>query len=230
MKTKICSKCKEEKELSEFTKHPQTNDGLQCQCKQCRKNEKQNYYLKNKEHINKKSNKYREDNREQLLIYQKKYREKNKVTLNKKKRQKYEESPEIFYLRTKLYIENNKEKVNKYKNQYNKKKKKESVLYRLRSLMRDRLNKYTKYKSINKNNTTFEIIGCTPQFLKEHLENQFVDNMNWDNQGLFGWHIDHIIPLSSAKTEEELYKLCNYSNLQPLWAEDNLKKGNKILI
>jgi hypothetical protein len=81
-----------------------------------------------------------------------------------------------------------------------------------------------------KDRKTFDIIGCTTQFLKEHLENQFVGDMNWNNHGLFGWHIDHIIPLSSAKTEEELYKLCHYSNLQPLWAEDNLKKSNKIFI
>ena len=53
--------------------------------------------------------------------------------------------------------------------------------------------------------------------------------MSWDNYGLHGWHIDHIIPISSAKTEEELYKLFYYTNLQPLWAIDNIKKGNKIL-
>jgi hypothetical protein len=82
-------------------------------------------------------------------------------------------------------------------------------------------------KNIRKNNTTFYIIGCLPNQLKEHLEKQFNGNMSWDNYGK--WHIDHIIPLSSAKNEDEVYKLCNYTNLQPLWAEDNLKKSNKIL-
>jgi hypothetical protein len=49
--------------------------------------------------------------------------------------------------------------------------------------------------------------------------------MSWNNQG--SWHIDHIVPLSSAQTEEEIYKLCHFTNLQPLWAEDNLRKGDK---
>ncbi len=70
-------------------------------------------------------------------------------------------------------------------------------------------------------------MGCSPELLKEYLEKQFVDGMCWDNRN--EWHIDHIIPLSLAKTEEEIYKLCHYTNLQPLWAEDNLRKSNKIL-
>jgi hypothetical protein len=51
--------------------------------------------------------------------------------------------------------------------------------------------------------------------------------MNWDNYSFRGWHIDHIIPLTSAKNEEELIKLCHYTNLQPLWAKDNLSKGGR---
>jgi hypothetical protein len=61
------------------------------------------------------------------------------------------------------------------------------------------------------------------------LENQFVEGMNWENYGSKGWHIDHIIPLSSAKTVDEAISLNHYKNLQPLWAVDNMKKGNKIL-
>jgi hypothetical protein len=59
------------------------------------------------------------------------------------------------------------------------------------------------------------------------MENKFTEGMSWDNQGK--WHIDHIIPLSSANSEEEIYKLFHYTNLQPLWAKDNLSKHNKIL-
>jgi hypothetical protein len=64
-----------------------------------------------------------------------------------------------------------------------------------------------------------------PEFIS-YFERLFVEGMSWDNHG--EWHIDHIIPLSSVNTEEELIKLCYYTNLQPLWAEDNLKKGSKI--
>jgi hypothetical protein len=75
--------------------------------------------------------------------------------------------------------------------------------------------------------TFLDIVGCSPEFLKKHLENQFVSGMSWDNRS--EWHIDHIIPLSSAKTKDELYKLSHYTNLQPLRSEDNLRKSNKIL-
>jgi hypothetical protein len=79
----------------------------------------------------------------------------------------------------------------------------------------------------------FTVSKCVPELpiknlpLFIDLETQFTDGMSWDNRS--EWHIDHIIPLSSAKTEDELYKLCHYENLQPLWAEDNLKKGARIL-
>ena len=82
--------------------------------------------------------------------------------------------------------------------------------------------------NIVKNNSSIKIIGCYPNFLKEHLEKKFTEGMSWDRMGK-EIHIDHIIPLSSAKSEDEIYKLCHYTNLQPLWAEDNLKKSNKIL-
>jgi hypothetical protein len=76
---------------------------------------------------------------------------------------------------------------------------------------------------------TIEILGMDINSFKIYIESKFLNGMSWDNYGLNGWHIDHIIPLCSAKTEEEFYKLCHYTNLQPLWAKDNWKKSNKIL-
>jgi hypothetical protein len=80
---------------------------------------------------------------------------------------------------------------------------------------------------MTKNNKTFEIVGCEPKELKMYLEKQFKNGMTWKNRN--EWHIDHIIPLSSAKTEKNVINLCHFTNLQPLWVKENLEKSNKIL-
>ena len=71
-----------------------------------------------------------------------------------------------------------------------------------------------------------EILGCSKEDLIRHIESKFVEGMSWDNMRL--WHIDHIVPLTSAKTIEDIYKLNHYTNLQPLWAEDNLRKNARL--
>lgn len=75
---------------------------------------------------------------------------------------------------------------------------------------------------------TMELIGCSVPHLREHLERQFSDGMSWGNYG--DWHIDHIKPCASFDlTKEDQQKACfNYKNLQPLWAEDNMKKGSRL--
>lgn len=81
----------------------------------------------------------------------------------------------------------------------------------------------------SKKNHSIEYLGIDIESYKKYLQQLFDSRMNWNNYGIKGWHIDHIIPISSAKNEEELIKLFHYTNTQPLWAEDNLKKSNKIL-
>lgn len=78
-----------------------------------------------------------------------------------------------------------------------------------------------------KSATTKEIIGCDWPTLKAHIERQFVRGMSWSNRER--WHVDHIIPLASAKTSEEVVRLCHFSNLRPLWADENLSKGDRIV-
>ena len=72
-------------------------------------------------------------------------------------------------------------------------------------------------------------LGCSSKELIDHLESKFQPGMSWDNYGTHGWHIDHIKPLSSfdLTQEESLKVVCHYTNLQPLWAEDNIRKSNK---
>lgn len=94
---------------------------------------------------------------------------------------------------------------------------------------RTRIAKFLKQKNVKKNSSTYKLLGCSPRFLKKYLEGKFKDGMNWDNYGPKGWHVDHIKPISKFKIEniEEKYKAFHYSNLQPMWAMDNLKKSNK---
>jgi hypothetical protein len=96
----------------------------------------------------------------------------------------------------------------------------------LKERCRNRTSAYFKWQGRTKNKTTKELLGCEWEILKTHIESQFKDGMSWTNKE--EWHIDHIIPLASAKTKQEILKLCHYSNLQPLLALDNLKKGSKI--
>jgi len=93
-------------------------------------------------------------------------------------------------------------------------------------LMRRRIRAILKSKNLRRRLPSETLVGCSYSELKIYLESKFENGMSWENQG--SWHIDHIIPLSSANTESEIYKLCYFTNLQPLWAEDNLKKGNRL--
>ncbi len=96
---------------------------------------------------------------------------------------------------------------------------------KLRNLLRNRLNKAI---SINcKNGSAVRDLGCSIEEFKSYLESKFTPDMNWSNRGVKGWHIDHIVPLSAfdLTNPEELKKACHYTNLQPLWWNDNLSKG-----
>ena len=98
-------------------------------------------------------------------------------------------------------------------------------MYRLKSSLRTRLWYALKAKQWYKNSEFNTYIGCSKKELELHIESQFKEGMTWDNYG--EWEIDHIKPLSIAETENEMYKLCHYTNLQPLWKSANRKKYNK---
>ena len=103
---------------------------------------------------------------------------------------------------------------------------------RRQPLIRARLNMRARFHSfLNGKDLSFKnILGCSLDQLKMHLEDQFQEGMSWDNYGLYGWHIDHIYPLASFDLfdPEQLKAAGHYSNLQPLWAEDNLKKSDSL--
>ena len=126
----------------------------------------------------------------------------------------------------KKWRKENKEKLKQYRDeQY-----KNNVNHKLTMILRARMGKALKYNLKSKN--TKKLLGCTINELKIYLENQFKENMNWKNHSQFGWHIDHIIPCEKfdLSKEEEQCKCFHYTNLQPLWWQDNLSKNKSIQI
>ena len=82
-------------------------------------------------------------------------------------------------------------------------------------------------EGLKKESTAEQLLGCSLQFFAKYIEDQFKEGMTFDNHGQ--WHLDHIIPLATAETREDIIKLNHYTNFQPLWAKDNLSKGAKII-
>jgi hypothetical protein len=120
-----------------------------------------------------------------------------------------------------------KEKARDWRNNFRAKQRETNPIYRITHNLRRRtlLALHGHYKA----DTTIKLVGCSAEELKKHLESLWTEGMAWENYGLHGWHIDHIIPLSSfdLSKEEDQRKALHYSNLQPLWAKDNLAKSNK---
>ena len=202
---KICNKCNEEKELSEFNKDKSKKDGYMNFCKECR-NEK---HILNKEINNKRSKEYDLKNKEK----RKKYNEKNREKLN--------EYSKIWKINNPKY----RERQAKLKWNRDKLKRENDPLFKLTSNIRTLISKTIREFGSVKKSKTYLILGCSFDEFKIYLENQFTEGMNWENYGK--WHLDHKKPISLAKNEDEIYELNNYKNFQPLWAFDNMSKGNK---
>jgi hypothetical protein len=192
------------------------------------------YREKNKENIKK----YSIENKENKKIYMKIYIEENKLKIKENKKEYDKEYYQNNKEKSKEYYQNNKEKIKEYRKinkehfkqyykKYQKNKKEIDYLYKLTHNIRSLILKSIKKQGYSKNTKTYQILGCTYEEFKKHLERQFKIGMNWNNQGL--WHLDHIIPVSLAKDEAELLRLNHYTNFQPMWAIENISKGNKII-
>ena len=252
---KKCSKCKVEKPFEEFVKEKNGKNGLRSNCKQCDKErhkkwceENKEYYKKwreeNKEKINewyqknknilKEKNseykkKYYKENSEKINEYIKKYQKENKEKINEYNKIWCKQNKEKIKEKNKKYRQENKEKINEYKRKYQKEKNKIDSIYKfrgnVRTLIRGSFKRGT--NQFRKDATTETILGCTIEEFINYIQSKFTKGMTLENHG--EWHLDHIIPLASATTEEEIIKLNHYTNFQPLWAEENLSKGDRII-
>ncbi|MDD4242748.1 MAG: hypothetical protein PHG08_00410 [Bacilli bacterium] len=223
---KKCSKCGVEKDESEFSKNKNTMDGLQIHCKECVSIYKKDYYISNKETILEKRKSYYENNKEFCLSRQKEYVDNNKENYKRRQKNYRESHKDEASQYQKEYFKNNNSNIKKYKNNYNKARRKIDPLFRLTYDIRSLIGKCIINGGFKKSSQTAAILGCTFAEFKLYIEKQFSQGMCWDNRHL--WHLDHIYPVSLAESEEHLLQLNHYTNFQPLWAEENLKKGNKL--
>ena len=196
------------------------------QYREANKEKIKEYREANKEKIKE----YREANQEKLKEYSKEYN-KQYYAANQEKLKEYREANKE---KLKEYREANQEKIKEYNeankennNERARRRKKTDSLFKMRCVLTSRTCSAFKSKGYKKSSKTQEMLGVDFEVCKAHIERQFKKGMNWSNHG--EWHIDHIIPLASAKNEKNLRKLCHYRNLQPLWAVDNLSKSDKII-
>jgi hypothetical protein len=148
----------------------------------------------------------------------KKYKDSKKVLFKNWREANIEAEKE----RSKKWKAENKDRIREYNNNYAYQRRRNDPNFKLRSNLRSRMN--IALRNTVKSNTTMKLVGCSTEFLKGHLEAKFTKGMNWENYG--EWHVDHIIPCSYYDlTKPENQRECfHYTNLQPLWAKDNMDK------
>jgi hypothetical protein len=202
---KACSKCKIEKDINCFSVQSSSKSGYRSQCKEC---------------IN---------NNENHKKYSKIYHSIQKVKDRKKEYQQQENYKDKRKIYNKIYNKLAREKNQKRQNERSLK----DVNFRLSHNLRTRISKAVKRGQ--KSGSAISDLGCSIEDFKKYLEAQFHvnprtgENMTFENYGYYGWHIDHIIPLVSfdLTNREQFLKACHYTNLQPLWKNENMTKGSR---
>lgn len=164
--------------------------------------------------------------------YMKKYREENKNEIKRKARETYKNNSEVRTKQlaaAKLYRQNNKEKLKKY-HQANRERHNELQRERRknpnRKLAADLRSRLAAVIGRKKSKSALELVGCTVEELRKHIESQWLPGMSWSNHTKKGWHIDHIRPVTTfdLTKPDQLLECFHYSNLRPLWYLDNLSR------
>lgn len=206
---KCCSTCNETLPLSSFNKKKQNKDGLSGICRDCISVISKRDYKKNPELLKLRSNQYRDNNPEYNRQYYKEnneyFRDYNSNNSEKRKIWRIENRERIKELRKIRWAKNPQLKLKA----------------RLRSYLWFQLKK----SNVRKNESSIKLLGCSIEHFKIYLENMFHSEMTWNNYGK--WHLDHIIPCDAFDLTDpiQLAKCFHYTNFQPLWAIDNLRKG-----
>ena len=233
MKIKKCSSCEVEKPLTAeyFYRNSSTATGFAAYCKECQAERDKKYFQKNKEAISRQRKECRQKNKEAINARQREHYKKNLARYKEYYKERYEKNKEAARRYNREYYQKNKQAVIKRIIEHQANRYKEDPTFRLQKNMRRGLGGCLSGQT--KNSRTFDYVGLTPEELMAYLEAKFTDGMTRDNYGK--WHVDHIRPLSSfdfykhelgsKEFEDLLHQAWHHTNLQPLWAKDNIIKG-----
>ncbi len=239
---KTCKKCKKEKELEEFHKNKNFDDGYKTVCKTCISEQKMEYYknnsdkiseqskqsyVRNKDKAKSRANDYYHENKSEISKKRRVYRKENENKIKSQKKDYYQKNKEYVIEKSKNYAKKNRDKVNEYRAKYDEK---NPHLKAWRSVLKSQLRRF----GTSKEASTLELLKYSAEDLRLHLENLFTSGMSWDNYG--EWHVDHIIPISKFDPNTAPHIVNALNNLQPLWAttreidgiiyEGNINKGS----
>jgi hypothetical protein len=247
IKTKVCTKCHQEKTLSEFYKNKTRKDGLTNECKMCilrygfehkeerklyckkyhseHKKENHQYYIEHRKKILFKSKKRYAENKEEKKLYLKKWYLENKEEKETKRKKHRLENREEFLLKEKQHRLKNKYKIRLANRKYENKKRKTDPIYRMVKNLRGRLKYALKAQGVKKNMHTMELLGCTAGFYQNYIYSLFAPGMTKENNGKRKWQQHHIISFSSVDLSdiEQLKKVCHYTNIIPMWEDEHMK-------
>jgi hypothetical protein len=225
--SKFCYRCGSLKSLDQFNKSSGKKYGKQAKCKQCQSDiHQQTKEIK----AAKKLSKIKNDPEYKARHLATKRRH-NKKSINRHRAYCIEWNKQNKKSRHESYIRYKNKNLELFRKKHRERvssRMKSDPLFKLTSRLRSQLLSILKKTESKKSSNTFKLTGCTPAELRKHLESQFTEGMNWSNQG--EWHLDHIIPCSKFDLNDEYQqRICfHWTNLQPLWAADNIRKGNYI--
>ena len=163
------------------------------------------------------------------MAYKKYHTEEERLEAIRASKRKYQEkyrkhNPEY----KTIWRINNIDRVREYSKEYDINRRKSDPIYKFSHDIRSLINGSFKRRGCKKPIKTEQILGCSIEEFRNYILSKCPEGVTLENFTRYGYHIDHIIPLASASTEEEIIKLCHYTNLQPLWCKDNLLKSNKL--
>lgn len=208
---KLCSICKLTKELSAFGRDRHKRDGLTVTCKPCSKLVRNGYRAPPKPILTERTCTVCST----LKPISDYYKHSSRCKICHLARQATNRVPAERVLSTRT------------QSLYKRVRRANDPLFKLRSNIGSLIANSIANKGYIKESSTVSILGCSIEQFKIHLEQLFTIGMSWDNRS--SWHIDHIVPLAFAQTEQELLLLNHYTNLRPIWSSDNLSKGKTIV-